>query len=92
MVPDEELLATVQHRHEMKEELEADAKALEYLKNSPYEDKLADAGLSLKRSPRNSRKLKSLIQPHVAAHIGDAAHMSRMNELIAQAPRWRPRT
>lgn len=90
MVPDDELLATVQYRHEMKEELEADAKALEYLKNSPYKEKLADAGLFLKAITENSRKLKSLIQPHVAAHIGDSAHLSRMNELIAQAPTLAP--
>ena len=90
MVPDDELLATVQYRHELKEELEADARALEYLKNSPYKEKLADAGLFLKAITENSRKLKSLIQPHVAAHIGDAAHMSRLNELIAQAPTLAP--
>jgi hypothetical protein len=90
MVPDDELLSTVQYRHDMKEELEADAKALEYLKNSPYKEKLADAGLFLKAITEHSRKLKSLIQPHVAAHIGDAAHMSRMNELIAQAPTLAP--
>jgi peptidase M48-like protein len=90
MVPDDELLATVQYRHEMKEELEADAKALEYLKNSPYKEKLGDAGLFLKAITENARKLKSLIQPHVAAHIGDSAHLSRMNELIAQAPTLAP--
>lgn len=90
MVPDDELLATVQYRHDMKEELEADAKALEYLKNSPYKEKLSDAGLFLKAITENSRKLKSLIQPHVAAHIGDANHLSRLNELIAQAPALAP--
>jgi hypothetical protein len=90
MVPDDALLSTVQYQHDMKEELEADAKALEYLKNSPYKERLADAGLFLKAITEHSRKLKNLIQPHVAAHIGDSAHMSRMNELIVQAPTLAP--
>ena len=90
MVPDDELLATVQYRHEMREELEADAKAIEYLKNSPYKEKLSDAGLFLRAITENSRKLKSLIQPHVVAHIADSGQVSRLNELIAQAPTLAP--
>ena len=90
MVPDDELLATVQYRHEMKEELEADAKAIEFLKNSPYNEKLADAGLFLRAITENAKKLKSLIQPHVVAHIADTGQLSRLNELIAQAPTLAP--
>jgi hypothetical protein len=90
MVPDDELLATVQYRHEMREELEADAKAIEYLKNSPYKEKLSDAGLFLRAITENSKKLKSLIQPHVVSHIADSGQVSRLNELIAQAPTLAP--
>jgi hypothetical protein len=90
MVPDDELLATVQYHHGMKEELEADAKAIEYLKRSPYKEKLADAGLFLRALTENAKKLKSLIQPHVVAHIADSGQVSRLNELIAQAPTLAP--
>jgi hypothetical protein len=90
MVPDDELLATVQYRREMREELEADAKAIEYLKNSPYKEKLADAGLFLRAITQNAKRLKSLIQPHVVAHIADAGQMSRLSELMKQAPTLAP--
>lgn len=90
MVPDDELLATVQYRHDPREEIEADAKAFEYLKNSPYKEKLADAGLFLRALTENSRKLRHLIQPHVIARIADAGQVSRLNELIQQAPSLSP--
>jgi hypothetical protein len=90
MVPDDELLAAVQYRHEPKQELEAAAKTLEYLKNSPYKEKLADAGLFLKALTENARKLRNLIQPHVVSHIADAGQVSRLNELIQQAPSLAP--
>jgi len=90
MVPDDELLTAVQYQHEPKEELEAAAKALEYLKNSPYKEKLADAGLFLKALTDNARKLRFLIQPHVVAHTGDAGQVGRLNELVQQAPLLAP--
>ena len=90
MVPDDELLATVQYRHGPREELEADAQAFEYLKNSPYKEKLSDAGLFLRALADNERKLRNLIQPHVIARIADAGQVSRLNELIQQAPSLAP--
>ncbi len=48
MVADGELLGTVRFRHDAREELAADAKVIELLKNSPYKDKLANAGLFLR--------------------------------------------
>jgi len=90
MVPDDELMATVQYRHEMREELAADAQAINYLKNSPYKDKLADAGLFLRTLTDYSRKLRNLIQPHVVAHIADAGQVSKLNELIEKAPSLSP--
>lgn len=86
MVPDDELLATVQYRHEAREEAAADAQVVEYLKNSPYKDKLAEAGLFL-RAVNENRRLKNLIQPHVLEHVGDAG---RLNVLIQKAPSLAP--
>ena len=90
MVPDDELLSTVQYRHGAREELEADAQAFEYLKNSPYKEKLSDAGLFLRALAENQRKLRNLIQPHVIARVADAGQVSRLNELIKQAPTLAP--
>jgi hypothetical protein len=90
MVPDDELLSTVQYRHGAREELEADAQAFEYLKNSPYKEKLSDAGLFLRALAENERKLRNLIQPHVIARVADAGQVSRLNELIQQSPTLAP--
>jgi hypothetical protein len=76
----------VQYRHEAREEAAADAQVVEYLKNSPYKDKLAEAGLFL-RAVTENRRLKNLIQPHVVEHVGDAG---RLNELIQKAPSLAP--
>jgi hypothetical protein len=90
MVPDDELLATVQYRHEPRAEMEAHAKAIEYLKNSPYKDKLADAGLFLRAVNEHAKKLRTLIQPHMLAHLGDGGQMGRLHDLIQQAPALTP--
>ncbi len=90
MVPDEDLLATVQYRHEGIEELQANVNAIAYLKSSPYKDKLADAGLFLKAVVENA-KLRNLIRPHVMAHVGEAGgQVAQLNELIKQAPALSP--
>lgn len=85
MVPDDELLATVAYRHSLKEESDADAKMVDLLKNSPYKDKLADAGLFLRAVSENAKKLKNLIQPHISEHTS-----KRLNELIKNSPTLAP--
>lgn len=85
MVPDDELLATVAYRHSPKEEGDADAQMVTLLRNSPYKDKLADAGLFLRAVSENSKKLKNLIQAHVGERTG-----KRLNELIEKSPTLAP--
>lgn len=81
MVPDDELLAKVAYRHLPKEESDADAQMVNLLRNSPYKDKLADAGLFLRAVSENSRKLKNLVQPHIGAQTS-----KRLNDLIQKSP------
>lgn len=85
MVPDDELLATVTYRHTPKEEADADGQMVNLLRNSPYKDKLADAGLFLRAVADSSRKLKNLIQPHIGEHTS-----KRLNELIQKSPTLAP--
>jgi hypothetical protein len=47
----------------------ANAKALELLKNSPYKDKLASAGLFLKQLDAESKNLPSLINPRLGNRV-----------------------
>ena len=79
-VPDNELLAAVVPRYTLKDEEAANERTVEWLKNSPYKDKLADAGLFLRAVAENSTKLKNLIR----------GHMPRLTEMIAQAPASSP--
>src|SRR5579864_7194267 len=71
--------------HSPAEEEAADKKALEYLANSPYKDKLSNAGLFLKAVEMHG-ELHNLIR----AHLGDglAANKSlRMSSLMNVAPK-----
>src|ERR1700685_1475297 len=59
-------------------------KALELLKNSPYKDKLASAGLFLKQLDADSKTLPVLINPH----LGNRIYLA--DQLIASAPNLEP--
>jgi hypothetical protein len=63
----------------------ANQKALELLKNSPYKDKLASAGLFLKELNTESNALQALINPH----IGNRVFL--YTQLITSAPSLEPR-
>ena len=85
-ISDEQLLARLDIARDRKEEAAADAKAIELLKNSPYKDKLGQAGLFLRAAAD--------IAPHVpllfGAHLGNGlaegnGKMIRMSELIASS-------
>lgn len=91
MVPDDELLATVRHVRDAREEAEADAKVVEYLKNSPYADRLGEAGLFMRVIAENARRLRHLIQPHIGGDRGTGpAAPVRLGELVQQAPSLAP--
>jgi len=86
MVPDDELLTTVQFLHLPAEEQAADTQVVEFLKSSPYKDKLTAAALFLRVVNDNVTKLKNLIQPHIGEHTGGERQLRRMNELIQKSP------
>jgi hypothetical protein len=58
----------------------ANQKAVELLKNSPYKDKLANAGLFLKELDADSKSLSALINPHLGNRV------SLYAQLINSAP------
>ncbi len=62
----------------------ANAKALELLKNSPYKDKLASAGLFLKQLDAQSKNLPALINPHLGNRVTLSA------SLLSSAPTLDP--
>src|SRR5215469_7825475 len=82
---DEDTFSNFSFRRTRKEEDEADTKALELLTNSPYKDKLSNAGLFLKALEARAPQLKNLIR----ARLGDgmvAGKTLRMSALLNGAP------
>ncbi|HEU5453346.1 MAG TPA: M48 family metalloprotease [Terriglobales bacterium] len=77
-------------RHDNHEEADADAKALQLLANSPYQPKLANAGLFLKAVREEERQLPNLLK----AHLGDSLSVAskvRMSQLMQGAPQLQKR-
>jgi hypothetical protein len=69
-----------------KEEREADAKAMEFLQNSPYKDKLANAGLFLRALHNSSNELPNLLKAHMGSPLAEGKNIKRMAELMQTAP------
>jgi hypothetical protein len=90
MISDGELLQTLQFHHDPREESEADSTVIEMLKKSPYQDKMAGAGLFLRAIAAGARKLPNLIQPHIGEHIADGKEIARLGDLMQQAPALAP--
>src|ERR1700733_11366238 len=83
--PDQDSFRRLDFRHNPADEEAADTKALELLKNSPYKDKLGNAGLFLKALEQKSPDLPNLIRPHLGNGIAGSKSV-RMSTLLASAP------
>ena len=90
MVSDGELLQALQFRHTPREEAAADEKVIEMLGKSPYRDKLADAGLFLRALSDHVGQLPHLIQPHIGDFMAANGQMTRLADLMQQAPPLMP--
>ncbi|HKE87258.1 MAG TPA: M48 family metalloprotease [Vicinamibacterales bacterium] len=90
MVSDSELLQTLRFPRTPKEEAAADEKVIELLGKSPYHDKLADAGLFLRTLSEQAKQLPRLIQPHIGDYMAANGQMTRLADLMKQAPPLRP--
>jgi hypothetical protein len=90
MVPDGALLEALRFRRIPKEEAAADEKVIELLGQSPYRDKLADAGLFLRTLSEQAKQLPRLIQPHIGDYMAANGQMTRLADLMKQAPALNP--
>ena len=90
MVSDGELLQTLRFRRTPKEEAAADERVIELLGKSPYRDKLADAGLFLRTLSEQAKQLPRLIQPHIGDYMAANGQMTRLADLMKQAPPLMP--
>jgi hypothetical protein len=83
--PDEQSFQRLDFKRTAADEEAADTKALELLKNSPYKDKLGNAGLFLKALQQHSPELPKLIRPHLGNSLAGGKSL-RMSTLLASAP------
>jgi hypothetical protein len=83
---DLETLRRVKIRPTDKEELAADRKALELLRNSPYKDKLGNAGLFLRALDNRANQLPNLLKARLGTGFARDNRVQRMPELIQGAP------
>ena len=81
--PDEQSFQRLDFKQSPADEEAADAKAMELLKNSPYKDKLSNAGLFLKALQERAPDLPKLIRPHLGNGFAGG---KRMSALLASAP------
>jgi hypothetical protein len=83
--PDEESFQRLDFKRSAADEEAADTKALELLKNSPYKDKLGNAGLFLKALEQKAPDLPNLIRPHLGNSLFQGKGV-RMSSLLSAAP------
>jgi hypothetical protein len=84
--PDEQTFQRIQLSRDPHEEEAADKKAIEFLQNSPYKDKLATAGLFLRSLEGHSKELSSLITPQFGSRMAKGDSVFRMSALLQSAP------
>jgi hypothetical protein len=83
---DEDTFSGVNLKYKEKEEIEADRQAAEYLKNSPYKDKLGSAGLFLRAVNERAGQLNHLLLAHIGNTIVKDSSVKRMADLMQSAP------
>jgi hypothetical protein len=88
--PDEDTFERLDFQRNSNDEAAADKKALELLTNSPYKDKLGNAGLFLRALQERAPELKNLIRPHMGNSMGNGKSV-RMSALLSNAPQLEQR-
>jgi peptidase M48-like protein len=83
--PDEESFRRLDFKRTPANEEAADTKAMDLLKNSPYKDKLGNAGLFLKALEQKGPDLPNLIRPHLGNSFAGGKGL-RMATLVASSP------
>jgi len=87
LVRDEQILSKLSLRRTPAEENAADKKAIEYLQNSPYKDKMNSAALFLRMMDERASDLPRLLRPHLGNQMASKGKVKRMADLIPQAPK-----
>jgi hypothetical protein len=73
-------------KHIPEEETAADKKAVEFLKNSPYAQKLDNVGLFLKALQQRAPALNALLTTHLGNPLAEGGQVGRLSALATQGP------
>jgi len=82
---DQETFERLDFARDPAQEEAADTKAVELLSNSPYKDKLGNAGLFLRSLQAHAPELRNLIRPHMGSSLAEGKAI-RMSSLLNAAP------
>ncbi len=91
LFPDEQTFRQFGLARSADEENAADEAAMKYLQNSPYKDKLANAGLFLRALASEAKGMPSLISPHFGNRLAKGGEILRMAALMNSAPQLKVR-
>jgi hypothetical protein len=86
VVPSLKELPLFDFKHTPDQEREADALGMQILANSPYKDKLGEAGLFLKALARYGRRVPSLVKSNLGESLVNDNRISFMYALAERAP------
>jgi hypothetical protein len=84
--PDEQVFQKIGMRRDDADEEAADKKGVELLRNSPYKDKLTNAGLFLRALQAHSHELTWLINPNFGNKMAKGGEVLHMASLIQGSP------
>ncbi|MCL5670266.1 MAG: M48 family metalloprotease, partial [Acidobacteria bacterium] len=87
MISDKDLLKKFDFARSKQDEEAADKKALQFLENSPYKDKLGKAGLFLQALAEIAPDTPNLFGSHFGNRLIDKHHQLRMAQLMQNAPK-----
>lgn len=86
LLEDEDILSRFNFRRSDEDEVAADYKAIDFLKNSPYKDKLANVGLFLRAAMAEVPRTPQLFAPHLGDRLAQANQKRPLLQLISGAP------
>jgi hypothetical protein len=91
IVSDEQLLSALDFTRPQTDEAAADAKGIEFLKNSPYKDNLGQAGLFLRAAIDAAPRVPHMFGAHMGNGLIEDNKGFRMAALTASAPQLKDR-
>jgi hypothetical protein len=87
LFPDQDVFQHLNFARNPAEEAAADKKAIEFLQNSPYKDKLGEGGLYLRALSMRSKDLPHLVSPHMGSRMAMGEQILHMQQVTASAPK-----